>query len=173
MTSATGNMSHAIYAQAKGFSILELLVVLGVMALFTGSFALYFASHEEEVLSEVSSELKSLALQAKRRSFAFRREEHLILSATHFSFPEPQSAIRPDSRATPTKTKLIHLPANTRLEVRRPGEASWRQPQELRWKFYASGLNEPLQVRFSKGDAYTTLTFHTLTGQAEEETVLN
>ncbi len=165
MTLATGD-------RRKGYSLLEILITLAILALFSGIFLLSFDDGEaEEVLSRCSIGVQNLALKAKKRSYAYRREQYIVVS--------PGSIMLSDSAVTQNEAdaasqviETVEIPSEVRVEVLAPGESKWQKLNELVWTFRDSGLSDPVGLRFSHGRSYTQLTFNVLTGRAEEETFL-
>lgn len=171
MTSATGEFGQ--FRRGRGFTLLEVLIVLAVMILFVGFFGLYFeGSAEEEALARVTVDLKGAALKSKKRSFTFRRNQFIVFGQRAFWTTEnpptpddPVPALGPDA-------ERFSLPPGVEVRLLAPGSDRWADARGHVWTFRASGLSDPLQVRFTAGDSYSELDFNVLTALAEEETVI-
>lgn len=183
MISATGSPRGA-GRTGKGrtgaFTLFEILIVLAIIAMFTGFFLLRFDDGAaEESLSRGSTDLKGAALKAKKRAYAFRRDQFIHFTNGGFvlteSPPLAEDALPfgADVRESGGVVESFRLPPNVTMELLPPGATRWtRQPGQV-WTFRASGLSDPLSVRFLYGDtSYTRLSFNVLTGLAEEETFL-
>tara|TARA_R110002096_G_scaffold116864_5_gene253317 strand:+ start:2354 stop:2848 length:495 start_codon:yes stop_codon:yes gene_type:complete len=163
----------SVTGKARGFSILEILITLAVVVLFSGFFVLYFDdSQDEELLTRCSSEVKGLALKAKKRSFAYRREHYLILSRSSILLSDSFDPESSEGSAGLVE-KAFQVPAEVRMEILPPGKSKWVLVTEYLWTFRDSGLSDPVQLRFSVGGSYTELKFNVLTGQADEVTFIN
>ena len=171
MTSETGSRS-------RGFSLLEILIVFSIIVLFAGFFALRFDdSQSEEMLARASTGLKTAALKAKRRSYAYRRDHYIVFDSKGFRVTERSSYEEPLGRASekPEDTAVFErfeIPAGVKFEILPTGAEKWTKPNRFVWTFRDSGLSDPLAVRFRAGSSFTKLTFNVLTGRAEEETII-
>ena len=172
-------MISAIGSRSRGFSLLEILIVLTIIVLFSGLFALRFDdSRGEELLSRASVGIKSASLKAKRRSFAFRRDQYIVFTANGFRITErggegeePLGGFDSDREQAST-FKPFAVPPGVKMEILPTGATKWTKPNRFVWSFRDSGLSDPLSVRFSVGKSYTKLTFNVLTGLPEEETFI-
>ncbi len=171
MTSGTGSRS-------RGFSLLEILIVFSIIVLFAGFFALRFDdSQSEEMLARASTGLKTAALKAKRRSYAYRRDHYIVFDSKGFRVTERASYEQPGGgfARNPEDSavfKRFDIPAGVKVEILPAGSEKWSKPNRFVWTFRDSGLSDPLSVRFRAGASHTKLTFNVLTGLAEEETII-
>lgn len=175
MTSATGEQP----VHSRGFTLFEVLIVLAIIAMFTGFFLLRFDDGAaEEALTEASTELKSAALKAKKRAYAFRRNQYIVFSPGGFVLTESPPATETSAFPAPPEPsgrsyhENFRLPGGLTMELLPPGEKRWTKEPGFFWTFRSSGLSDPLAVRFTTGRSYTRLTFNVLTGLAEEETFI-
>lgn len=164
----------------RGFSLLEIIIVLSVAIVIAGSAAfLMGAPEEEETLREEHAKIGDLARQARSLSVAYQvpfvillQEGEVSLSPLH---RPPQEVVDEDgfslnSMEWPRVKELLPQYA---LEVRRWGELDGKVisgNMEERWIFEPNGLCEPVQIRFFKDDGANSLTraFHPLTALAED-----
>lgn len=167
-------------SRARGFTLFEILIVLAIIALFTSFFLLRFDDGAaEEALSEASAELKGAALKAKRRAYAFRRNQYIVFSKSGFvlterppvadSFGAPPPPEREGSRVY---REAFRLPSGVATELYPAGATKPVNAPLVVWSFRASGLNDPFTVRFVHDRSYARLQFNVLTATANEEMVV-
>lgn len=168
MTSATG--------KPRGFTLLETIIVLGIMAMFLGFFVVRFDdSHTEEILTTAADDVRLAAVKAKRESYAFRKDRYIRFGPAGFELRDS-----PGAGAAPVGMALLEgnaefypVPPGVVMEIWPPGAVKWvKLSQDYVWTFRESGLSEPLGIRFLAGKSYTILRFNVLTGLAEEETFI-
>ncbi len=163
----------------RGFTLFEVLIVLAIIALFTGFFVLRFNDGAtEEALAKGSTDLRSAALKAKKRAYAFRRDQYLIFSPGGFEITETpplpdeaKSLFAPEPNERSYR-ESFRFPEGIAAEWMAAGDKRWSHQPGFYWTFRASGLSDPLTVRLTRGRSYTRLSFNALTGLAEEETFI-
>ncbi|MEM9018440.1 MAG: prepilin-type N-terminal cleavage/methylation domain-containing protein [Verrucomicrobiota bacterium] len=160
----------------RGFTLLEILITLAVIMLFTGFFVFRFDSGpDEEILTRGSTDLRSTVLLAKKRAYAFRRDHYLVFGRGGYWLTE--SPPRSDDA-------FLQPPADSRIaferyangiaaEIEDTQSGKWVPLRNFVWRFRDSGLSEPLAIRLRTENSFVTLRFHALTGLAEEEMILN
>ncbi|MEM9282932.1 MAG: prepilin-type N-terminal cleavage/methylation domain-containing protein [Verrucomicrobiota bacterium] len=153
----------------RGFSLLEILIVLAIIILFSGFFVLRFNDGDiEQKLSSSSTSIQALALKAKKRAYTFRREQFIVFSDGGAVLSD-SSLANSDSSAGSQIIESVDFPDDVRVEILPHSESEWRKLETFVWTFRDSGLSEPIGLRFSIGRAYSKLDFHVLTARAEEE----
>ena len=172
MILATGRKSPA--RRGAGFTLLEILIVLAVIAMFTGVFMLRFDDgHVERTLHRAAVDIRGIALKSKKRSFTFRKNQYIIFTPKAFWTTETPPLLDGLAIASPGQgPESFILPGDVVMEIKPPGSQRWISPKGYAWNFRASGLSDPMEVRFTMGTSYTYLNFNVLTGLAEEKTVL-
>jgi len=177
MTSATGEDRRS---GSRGFTLFEILIVLAIIALFSGFFLLRFDDGAtEEALTKATTDMKAAALKAKKRAYAFRRNQYIVFSKNGFVLTESPpvsedlAAYSGEEKSGGSYREAFRLPAGLKMELLPPGAKQWtKRPEEVFWTFRSSGLSDPLAVRFSIDRSYTRLEFNVLTALAEEETFI-
>lgn len=150
-----------------GLTLFEILIVLAIIALFTGVFVLRFdESDDERLLSSVSAELRNTAATAKDSAFAFRRDYYVVLGEGGFYMTDR----RPlgDFSEGPPLEEPVSLPDGVEMKIRVGDDARWREPSGFIWHFRRSGLSDPVEVRFARGNSYVALDFPVLSGRPGE-----
>lgn len=159
----------------RAFTLLEVLITLSIIALFSGFFLLRFDDDRAgEVLSGVSQELKATAILAKNRSHSFRRDQYIVFDRAGFRLSErvPRPGAEGVKSGESESGSDFDFPADLKVEVMPMSGTNWLPLRQYVWHFRSSGLNEPVSFRFSVGQSYTQLRFHALTARAEEETTI-
>lgn len=159
----------------RAFTLFELLIVLAIIAIFTGVFVLRFDDGStEEALAQASQELKSTALKAKKRAYAYRLNQYIVFSSGAYTLTEhPPVGERDDWGDRSNVANETHrIPPGVDMELYPSRAVTRSNARIVVWVFRASGLNDPLAVRFTKERSYMRLTFNVLTALAEEETFI-
>jgi prepilin-type N-terminal cleavage/methylation domain-containing protein len=166
----TARMMISVTGRAqKGFSLLEILIVLAILVMFAGFFLLRFNdSDAEEKLVRGAAGIQGLALKAKKRSDAFKRDQYIVFSSGNFLLSDSLAG-GVEGDATKLVIDSVEIPDGVRVEVWIKAVKTWQTLNELIWTFRDSGLSDPLRLRFSTGHSYTVLDFNILTARAEEE----
>lgn len=146
----------------RAFTLLEILIVLSIIVLFSGLFALHFdARRSEETIAPLGREFQSLALKAKRRSFAYRRDQYLVIQDRTIILTESPKRSDPIAGAV----ERIGIPESVSLRIRSRhlfGDDNWIPANGFNWRFRRSGLNDPVTFRLSHDRSYLELDFDAL-----------
>lgn len=162
--------------KSSGYSLLEVLITLAIIALFSGFFLLRFDDGRDgDLLAASTADLRSAATLAKKRSFAFKRDHYVVFNRKLFWLTDREPVagtliFEPNEEAG---DEVYRLPEDLYLEVLPLGATKWSPLNEYVWRFRDSGLSEPIGLRLTIGRSYTSLSFNALTGLAEEETILD
>lgn len=147
----------------KGFTILEIIITLSVIALFIGASASFLHTKSSSELSEFNSELQNFIRDTK---LSAEREQSLYL---HFS----QDKIRRSRLAEIDKSTAIQheikIPAELKIAVK--SDLVWQKVEKSfnhQWLFSRSGLVEPLSIRLSMNKSEFELDFNELTALPED-----
>lgn len=163
---------HEKVGSRRGFSLLEILITLSIIVLFTGFFAFRFQSSAgEEALEEASQNLRFMALKAKRRAHSFRQDQFIHFTKSGFFLSE-QRLWSEDVYIDTGILMESSVPKGVEMSVDGLGNRIDGESDSLVWTFRESGLNDPVEVLFTHRDGYAKLSFNALTGRAEEESVV-
>jgi prepilin-type N-terminal cleavage/methylation domain-containing protein len=173
MTSATGERS----ARCGGYSLFEVLIVLAIIAMFTGFFLIRFDDGaNEEALNKAATDLKAAALKAKKRAYTFRRDQYILFNRGGFVLTESPPLAEGAEPIEPREegrggsfNESYGVPSEATMELLPPGSKRWTKEPGIVWTFRSSGLSDPMAVRFTMGKSYARLQFNVLTGLAQEE----
>jgi type II secretion system protein H len=157
-----------------GFTLLELLVVLFIMALFISVAAFSFQGVSgEEKLRTPASELQQVAREAVRRAAMYEQPEVIVFEKRGFGirYREDINLAQP-SKAPRHWFHHVELPADMELKIRRWGQNNWLPAAGQIWVVQSSGLCEPLTVRLERGKSYLEMQFNPITGGVADEKML-
>jgi len=145
--------------QLAAFSLVEVLVSIFIGMLIIGIAVLSIgAVNEEARIRRVGSTLEATARTALQESVQQQSDHWIGFSRNGF-------AVLPEG-------KTFVLPEGGKIELRHWGDKSWRAPSDDRWRFSSEGLCEPLQVRFTLGQATLELQFDPLTGAVADQSMI-
>ena len=176
----------------QGFTLIEIVIVLVLMALMVGgAFAYMAASDDERVLRRSSVEVESLAKRARavaalqQRPYALEFYEQTVtlmpLAETLIDPRDRESAIaeqeereaRAAAGGTPAGSGFspVHasytIDPDIRMFVRRWASDAWLPIDSKNrqvWRFDPEGFCEPIGVRMEYGRSWVENEFHPLTG---------
>ena len=170
-TSATGRIPGR-ESDSSGFSLLEMIIVLALIMLFSGFLVVGLGNDKpERLLTRASSEIKAAALRASQMALLHRRDYYVhfvdrsaILSESPVSPAEQLAVAGADSRTI----ERYPMPDEVKAELQLPGTKEWRNPSGFSWRFRSSGLSDPVLLRYSYDRSFIELNFNVLTARAEE-----
>ena len=180
MISATKTTEHS-----KGFTLIEIVVVLGIIALFMGgAVGLMVYSSDERALRDASGEIEMLAKRARTTA---------ILQQTPYALEFREGIVRlmPLAEAGRIQKKTagghniggeevqqndanrweLPLKAGIAVFIRRWSSADWLPTVNNSvhvWRFDPNGLSEPLSVRLTLDESWSEDTYHPLTASIRE-----
>ncbi|MDA7889968.1 prepilin-type N-terminal cleavage/methylation domain-containing protein [Akkermansiaceae bacterium] len=172
----------------RGFSLLEIVVVLTVAAVVLGAAVVIMSSpKEEQSLREEHSKIEDMVRQG--RALAVTYQQPFVIELTQF-----EAKLRP--LANPQEARSYGGDERERSSVRQLEEMNWPRIEFInedyeilirrwgqldfillddkkaeRWILEPDGLCEPLSLKLSKdfGDISLARIYHPLTGLAEDE----
>ena len=153
------------------FTLMEMVVVLAIMVLLTGFFAVQFGENtDEELLSPVAQDLKQLARQAVTEAAAYREDYAILLDPGQFQLVRGQGAGAGGAVSLAVE-ETRSIPEGLIVGVRWFGDPEWKPVEGQAWLFRSGGLCEPIEIRLEipRSKAFIELAFDPLTGMAEEQ----
>ena len=144
--------------RARGFTLLEMLIVISLMVVMAGVGAWSFAGFDEEKsVRQPGDELIRMAKQAVRAAAVESRPFSIQFSETGFAVAGFQDK------------GSFTLDEATVISLLRWGEKDWTPAAGQTWMFGANGLCDPLRVRIESPAAKLEMTFNALTGSPTEQ----
>lgn len=169
--------------QARGFTLIEIVVVLAISALIiAGAVGLMVSSSDERVLKNATGEIELLAKRARTTA---------ILKQTPYALEFRQGIVRlmpfaqagePDKKSVSTRrlsdapiassadeTRQITLESGLALSIRRWNSEKWLPTEKSAvhvWRFDPDGLSEPVSIRLTLGKSSQQESYHPLTATA-------
>ncbi|MCB1061336.1 MAG: prepilin-type N-terminal cleavage/methylation domain-containing protein [Verrucomicrobiae bacterium] len=166
-----GSVVGAKRRSSKGFTLMEMIVVLAIIVLMTGFFAMSFdESPVERLLSPVAQDLKKLSRQAVTEAAAYREDYAILMTPGQLQLVRGQGAGAGGAVSLEIEETLT-IPAGATVTAKWPGDDNWQPVDGQAWLIRSGGLCEPLIVRLgsTQGNAFIELAFDPLTGMAEEQ----
>lgn len=186
----TSSKSSGVPRHRAGMTLLEVVIAMSLLVLLLGLGAVsYASSHDERVLREATAYIESMASRGHAMSvlhqkpFWLQFEQGTVRLVGADTRPEAQEEEGPfaswrsfEEKQEERQSVVVYDQYSTDVEVsiRRWGanENVWNVPDEensLIWQFQATGLCEPLSLRFSHKDNWIVLYMHPLTARAVDE----
>lgn len=155
----------------RGFTILELVIVMVIIALLMGVAVVNFDGvGAERDLRRPASELQRMTMEAVRRSGLWERPQLIVFDAKGFSMRYRSDA---NGRAEKSDNAVWHrrvdLPPEIKLTLRRFGTGKFSPAAGQRLSIAPGGLCEPLTARFEKGAGWIEITLDPLSGGVADE----
>jgi prepilin-type N-terminal cleavage/methylation domain-containing protein len=184
------NRSPGARARAAGFSLLELVIALSLVALIVSIGAISYASGKDErVLRETAVRIEAMSSRGHAMSILHQKPFWLSLGQENIALVGADVRRQPvdeDGEVIPweeeeltTEITYEEFVPNGEIIVslRRWGarEDDWVSPGEdlyVNWQFQNTGLCEPVAIRIEKGESYIVMYMHPLTARVEEEDML-
>lgn len=175
----------------SGFSIIEIVVVLGVAIVLFGSVAVIANTpNEEKTLREEHGKIEELALSARTMSVSYQQSfvvelrqggaslSPLVSPNDEFEEEIPEAGEARDTSLAPLESlgwpREVVVDPEYDIYVRRWGQEDFvllRGDKVERWIHQPNGLCEPISIQIVKdeGDNSLTRVYHPLTGLAGDE----
>lgn len=142
----------------RAYTLLEVLLALGVVAVLLGITIPYFSDSFGKTPGEEASDAFGKAVQSVRNSAMEKGE------ARHIGLFE--TGIHPEMDSVPE----VRLPKGWKLEVRRMTDSRFRKPAKKEvWTFNGAGICEPVTFKLRGPKETVELLFDPLTGLVIDE----
>lgn len=172
--------ARANKSAAAGFTLLEVIVVMVLIAVLTGgAITVMVSSSSERALKTSSGEIEALAKRARTVAALQQRPYALEFFENRVSLmPLAEAVIEPAERekaaafleAAGGDNGTIHASwsadGDMRMLVRRWASDTWNpidSKSRQVWRFDPEGFSEPIGVRLVTGDSWMEMEFHPLT----------
>ena len=185
--------SRSAISLRRGFSLIEIVVVMLIIGILIGS-SLYYVSgkDEEKILRSEHGKIEDLIRQGRSLSISYQQTFVLELSEgqaslapmiipgedveTNTSLEEGGNPSRLQPLEEMTWPRIEEVDLTYAMEVRRWGQQDFMDLEEKRVErilIEPSGLFEPLSILLTRDEGANSLSrvFHPLTALAEDETL--
>jgi len=140
------------------YSLLEVLLALGVIAVLLGMTIPYVAESFGKTPGEEATDEIARAVQGVRNSALEKGESRQIAVL--------ENGLRPEI----SSVKPVRLPAGWKLEIRRLTESKFHKPAKKEtWSFNGAGICEPVTFKLRGPKESIELLFDPLTGLVIDE----
>ena len=150
----------------RAFTILEIVMVLAITVLLIGAVTPEITGMlRGEQLKAPARQLEAMAITARCNALSEQRPYQIVITGTGFQL----------ERLTGKNAGVIGqyaLPKEVTFEMASWPQEKWQKPRRHIWYFPPTGLSEPIQVMFRKGDSYYYQKYSAVTGWDQEESFM-
>jgi type II secretory pathway pseudopilin PulG len=142
---------------AAGFTLLEIILAVGIGVIFMGGAVVFLASTgEDRDLRDVRDLLEEAAGAAREKALGSGREQFVLIE---------ENAV--NGKALPEEVEMTLITTEDLVAGRR----SWGKPPEggFRWMVTGGGLVEPIRIRLRHAGNQELFSFSALTGESVTE----
>lgn len=166
--------------RSRGFTLLEIVVVLGIAAMVMGGAAGFMIySSDEHALRDISGQIELLAKRARTTSILqqtpyaleFRVGIVRLLPLARAGIVSKKGPGREEAIESVDDDKKVILKDGMSLSILRWNSAKWLTTEKNTihvWRFDPDGLCEPVSIRLSLGKSWSEDTYHPLTATIRE-----
>lgn len=153
-------ISHSAHSLRRGFTLLEIIIVVGLMTMMISVAAFTMSAFDDEgSVRQPGNELIRLAKQAVNAAAVNGRGYWIRFDEEGFTFLSEEG--NESDRST--------LPDDVKVELLRFGGRDWEDAEGQSWLFGAQGICEPIKVRLTAPDSRLEMAFNPLTGTPSDE----
>jgi prepilin-type N-terminal cleavage/methylation domain-containing protein len=142
-------------AGQSGFTLLEIMLAVGIGVIFMGGAAVFLSSTGgDKDLAEARSLLEEQAGAAREKALETGLTQRVMLGGRGVGgqrFPDEVEMMV----VTPLALSL--------------GQRGWKTPEDYQWLFTSGGVVEPIRVLLKHGDNELQFSFNALTGESVTE----
>lgn len=154
MTTPASSNSRIKRPKAAGYTLFEILLALGVVAILLGVSVPYLSESFGRSPADEAGDILARTVLAIRAAAIDKGEARRLAVS--------ERGLRPDLGSVPPAV----LPAGWKLEIRRMTDSKFRKPAKKEiWEFNSAGICEPVSFRLTNGRETTSLSFDPLTAQ--------
>ena len=148
-------MRRPIRRGGRGFTLLEIMLAVGIGVVFMGGAAVFLSSTGgDRDLESARKLLEERAGQAREKALSTGRAQRVVLGAGGV-----------DGSAFENGVEMLFV---TPLE-RSKGRNGWKTPEDYEWLFTGGGVVEPIRVLLKHGENEEQFSFSALTGESVTE----
>ena len=148
-------MRRPIRRGGRGFTLLEIMLAVGIGVVFMGGAAVFLSSTGgDRDLESARKLLEERAGQAREKALSTGRAQRVVLGAGGVDGSAFESGVE----------MLIVTPLD-----RSKGRNGWKTPEDYEWLFTGGGVVEPIRVLLKHEENEEQFSFSALTGESVTE----
>lgn len=148
-------MRRPIRRGGRGFTLLEIMLAVGIGVVFMGGAAVFLSSTGgDPYLESARKLLEERAGQAREKALSTGRAQRVVLGAGGVDGSAFENGVE----------MLIVTPLD-----RSKGRNGWKTPEDYEWLFTGGGVVEPIRVLLKHEENEEQFSFSALTGESVTE----
>jgi len=148
-------MRRPIRRGGRGFTLLEIMLAVGIGVVFMGGAAVFLSSTGgDRDLESARKLLEERAGQAREKALSTGRAQRVVLGAGGVDGSTFENGVE----------MLIVTPLD-----RSKGRNGWKTPEDYEWLFTGGGVVEPIRVLLKHEENEEQFSFSALTGESVTE----
>ena len=148
-------MRRPIRRGGRGFTVLEIMLAVGIGVVFMGGAAVFLSSTGgDRDLESARKLLEERAGQAREKALSTGRAQRVVLGAGGVDGSAFENGVE----------MLIVTPLD-----RSKGRNGWKTPEDYEWLFSGGGVVEPIRVLLKHEENEEQFSFSALTGESVTE----
>ena len=179
----------------RAFTLIEIMVSLVLITLIIGVGVLSIDSmNDEKKLRQPAGKMRDMAREAMRRAITQQRSYSIFINQNLFMLRETyvrqedidnyhrlqnerfeQKSLFEEEEVVKPSQRIIEryeVGEGMSIQMKRWIESEFSEPKGQEWVFSASGICEPVTIRFSNEKGYIEMDFNPLTGKVQDERML-
>ena len=148
-------MRRPIWRGGRGFTLLEIMLAVGIGLVFMGGAAVFLSSTGgDRDLETARKLLEDKAGQAREKALSTGRAQRVVLGGGGVGGSAFSNGVE----------MLIVTPLD-----RSKGRSGWKTPEDYEWLFTGGGVVEPIRVLLKHNENEEQFSFSALTGESVTE----